>query len=199
MMLFVAGARLRHLVITGVVTLGGLAYLIFGESYRRARFFSFFDPWKDPCEQRLPVDPGADRAGVGRLVRAWGSGASRQKWAYLPNAHTDFIFAVLGEEMGLIGEFVVLIAFGVMIYAGIRIAVRRPGHVRPAAGRRYHVVDRTAGHREPGGGDRTAADHRRAAALRLVRRDGLDRHARRRRRAGVHRTQPEDPARRAAA
>ena len=55
-----------------------------------------------------------------------GLGASRQKWAYLPNAHTDFIFAVLGEEMGLIGEFVVLIAFGVMIYAGIRIAVRAP-------------------------------------------------------------------------
>ena len=55
-----------------------------------------------------------------------GLGASRQKWAYLPNAHTDFIFAVLGEELGLIGELVVLVAFGVMIYAGIRIAVRAP-------------------------------------------------------------------------
>jgi cell division protein FtsW len=55
-----------------------------------------------------------------------GLGASRQKWGLLPNAHTDFIFAVLGEELGLIGELVVLALFGVMIYAGIRIAVRAP-------------------------------------------------------------------------
>jgi cell division protein FtsW len=125
MMLFVAGARLRHLVITGVVTLGGLAYLIFGESYRRARFFSFFDPWKDPLNSGYQLIQGLIALGSGGWFGV-GLGASRQKWAYLPNAHTDFIFAVLGEEMGLIGEFVVLIAFGVMIYAGIRIAVRAP-------------------------------------------------------------------------
>ena len=125
MMLFVAGARMRHLVITGVITLGGLAYLIFGEAYRRARFFSFFDPWKDPLNSGYQLIQGLIALGSGGWFGV-GLGASRQKWAYLPNAHTDFIFAVLGEEMGLIGEFVVLIAFGVMIYAGIRIAVRAP-------------------------------------------------------------------------
>ena len=125
MMLFVAGARLRHLVITGVLTLGGLAYLIFGEAYRRARFMSFFDPWKDPLNSGYQLIQGLIALGSGGWFGV-GLGASRQKWAYLPNAHTDFIFAVLGEEMGLIGEFVVLIAFGVMIYAGIRIAVRAP-------------------------------------------------------------------------
>jgi len=55
-----------------------------------------------------------------------GLGASRQKWAYVPNAHTDFIFSILGEELGLVGEFVVLALFGLLIYAGIRIAVRAP-------------------------------------------------------------------------
>jgi len=125
MMLFAAGARMRHLVITGVLTLGGLAYLIFGEAYRRARFMSFFDPWKDPLNSGYQLIQGLIALGSGGWFGV-GLGASRQKWAYLPNAHTDFIFAVLGEEMGLIGEFVVLIAFGVMIYAGIRIAVRAP-------------------------------------------------------------------------
>jgi cell division protein FtsW len=125
MMLFVAGARLRHLVVTGVFTLGGLAFLIFGEAYRRARFISFFDPWKDPLNSGYQLIQGLIALGSGGWFGV-GLGASRQKWAYLPNAHTDFIFAVLGEEMGLIGEFVVLIAFGVMIYAGIRIAVRAP-------------------------------------------------------------------------
>ena len=125
MMLFVAGARMRHLVVTGVFTLAGLAYLIFGEAYRRARFLSFFDPWKDPLNSGYQLIQGLIALGSGGWFGV-GLGASRQKWAYLPNAHTDFIFAVLGEEMGLIGEFVVLIAFGVMIYAGIRIAVRAP-------------------------------------------------------------------------
>ena len=85
---------------------------------------SFFDPWKDPLNSGYQLIQGLIALGSGGWFGV-GLGASRQKWAYLPNAHTDFIFAVLGEEMGLIGEFV-LIAFGVMIYAGIRIAVRAP-------------------------------------------------------------------------
>ena len=125
LMLFVAGARMRHLTVTGLITLGGLAYLIFGTAYRRARFLSFFDPWKDPLRNGYQLIQGLIALGSGGWFGV-GLGASRQKWAYLPNAHTDFIFAVLGEELGLIGELVVLVAFGVMIYAGIRIAVRAP-------------------------------------------------------------------------
>ncbi len=125
MMLFVGGARLRHLVVTGVLSMGGLAYLIFGTAYRRARFLSFFDPWKDPLSHGYQLIQGLIALGSGGWFGV-GLGASRQKWAYLPNAHTDFIFAVLGEELGLLGEFVVLILFAAMIYAGIRIAVRAP-------------------------------------------------------------------------
>ena len=86
---------------------------------------SFFDPWKDPLRNGYQLIQGLIALGSGGWFGV-GLGASRQKWAYLPNAHTDFIFAVLGEELGLIGELVVLVAFGVMIYAGIRIAVRAP-------------------------------------------------------------------------
>jgi len=55
-----------------------------------------------------------------------GLGASRQKWDYLPNAHSDFIFAIIGEELGLLGAFFVLVMFGLLLFAGIRIAVRAP-------------------------------------------------------------------------
>ncbi|MEP6972700.1 MAG: putative lipid II flippase FtsW [Actinomycetota bacterium] len=125
MMLFVAGARLRHLAMTGIVALGGLAYLIFGTAYRRARFLSFVDPWKDPLSNGYQLIQGLIALGSGGWFGV-GLGASRQKWGILPNAHTDFIFAVLGEELGLLGELVVLVLFGVVIYAGIRIAVRAP-------------------------------------------------------------------------
>ena len=192
MMLFVAGVRLRHLVITGVVTLGGLAYLIFGESYRRARFFSFFDPWKDPLNTGYQFIQGLIAFGSGGWFGV-GLGASRQKWTYVPNAHTDFIFAVLGEEMGLIGEFVVLIAFGVMVYAGIRIAVRAPdtfGRLL-AAGITWWIGLQAIVNL----GAVTGLLPITGVPLPFVSFGGtsLDRHARRRRRAGVDRTGPEDP------
>src|SRR5439155_8395554 len=55
-----------------------------------------------------------------------GLGASRQKWMYVPNAHTDFIFSILGEELGLLGEIAVLALFGALLVAGVRIALRAP-------------------------------------------------------------------------
>jgi cell division protein FtsW len=117
---------MKHLAIAAGV--GGVAglLLIFGESYRRTRFI---DAW---------LNPAADAKGAGyQLIQGlialgsggWfgvGLGNSRQKWDYLPNAHSDFIFAIIGEEMGLIGAIVVLLTFAVLVYAGIRIAVRAP-------------------------------------------------------------------------
>ena len=135
MMLFVGGARLRHLVVTGVVSMGGLAYLIFGTAYRRARFLSFFDPWKDPLSHGYQLIQGLIALGSGGWFGV-GLGASRQKWAYLPNAHTDFIFAVLGEELGLLGEFVVLDPVRGDDLRGDPDRGPRPRHVRTAAGGR---------------------------------------------------------------
>lgn len=125
LMLFAAGARMRHLAVTGTIGLAGSAYLVLGTSYRRARFLAFLHPSQDPRSTGWQLLQGLIALGSGGWFGV-GLGASRQKWAYLPNAHTDFIFAVLGEEMGLIGEIVVLCLFALMIYAGLRIAVHAP-------------------------------------------------------------------------
>lgn len=125
LMLFVAGVRMKYLLVTGLAAVAATAYLIAGTAYRRARLLAFVDPWKDPRFTGYQLIQGLIALGSGGWFGV-GLGASRQKWQYLPNAHTDFIFAVLGEELGLIGELIVLVLFGVMIYAGIRIAMRAP-------------------------------------------------------------------------
>ena len=187
LMLFAAGVRLRYLVVTGAVALAGTAYLIFGEAYRRTRFFDASSiPGSDPDGRGLPADPGLIAFGSGGWFGV-GLGASRQKWDYLPNAHSDFIFAIVGEELGLLGALFVLAMFAVLLYAGVRIAIARARHVRPADGRGHHRVDRAADDHQPRRGDRADADHRGAAAAPLVRRHGARRHARGDRRAREHR------------
>ena len=157
--------------------LAGIAYLVFGEAYRRTRFVdSFLDPWNDPQGSGFQLIQGMIALGSGGWTGV-GLGASRQKWDYLPNAHSDFIFAIIGEELGLLGALFVLAMFVLMIFAGIRIAMRRAGHLRPAPSRRGDRLDRSAGHGEPRCGDRSAAHHRRSAAARLVRWDRVGRDA----------------------
>jgi cell division protein FtsW len=125
LMLFVAGVRLRTLFWTALAS-GVLAVgLIWIEGYRRTRLFSFLDPWADPQHTGYQVVQSLIALGSGHLFGV-GLGASRQKWLYVPNAHTDFIFSIMGEELGLIGEIVVLALFGVLVFAGIRIAMRAP-------------------------------------------------------------------------
>jgi cell division protein FtsW len=125
LLMFVAGVRFR-LLATGVMFSGliGMA-LIMGERYRRVRFFSFLHPLADPRNTGYQLYQSLIALGSGHLFGV-GLGASRQKWMYMPNAHTDFIFAILGEELGLAGEVVVLALFGAVVYAGIRIAMRAP-------------------------------------------------------------------------
>jgi cell division protein FtsW len=126
LLLFVAGVRVKYLAVTGAVGLAGAAYLIFGEAYRRTRFFdSFLNPWNDPKGAGFQLIQGMIALGSGGWTGV-GLGASRQKWDYLPNAHSDFIFAIIGEELGLLGALFVLAMFVVMIFAGVRIAMRAP-------------------------------------------------------------------------
>jgi cell division protein FtsW len=121
LLLFVAGVRLRYLTVATLVgSLVGLG-LIFSADYRRARFLSFLHPWEDARNAGWQLAQSLIALGSGGLTGV-GLGASRSKWQYVPNAHTDFIFSILGEELGLIGEIVVLLAFGALLYAGIRIA-----------------------------------------------------------------------------
>jgi cell division protein FtsW len=122
-MLFVAGVRLRYLTVAGLAGLAAGAYLIVGEAYRRTRFFdAWLNPWADPQKSGYQLIQGLIAIGSGGWFGT-GLGSSRAKWDFLPNAHSDFIFAVIGEELGLLGAIVVLIGFGVLVYAGVRIAI----------------------------------------------------------------------------
>jgi cell division protein FtsW len=126
-MLFVAGVRFRYLLIAGGAGMLGAVLLIVGEAYRRTRFFdAWLDPWADKQGNGYQLIQGLIAIGSGGWFGT-GLGTSRAKWDFLPNAHSDFIYAVIGEELGLVGALAVLVAFGVLIYAGVRIAMHARG------------------------------------------------------------------------
>jgi cell division protein FtsW len=123
--MYLAGARIRHLL--GILAAGGVAagFLVLSKGYQRARFASYLHPWADPLKGGYQIIQGQIALGSGGLFGV-GLGASRQKWSFLPNAHTDFIFAIIGEELGLIGALLVLATFAFFIYLGVRIARESP-------------------------------------------------------------------------
>jgi cell division protein FtsW len=126
LLLFAAGLRLRHLLWTGLAGAAATAFFIFGTAYRRTRFLeAWLNSELDPSGAGWQLRQGLIALGSGGWFGV-GLGNSRQKWDYLPNAHSDFVFAVLGEELGLIGALAVLSLFGVLLFAGIRIAMNAP-------------------------------------------------------------------------
>jgi cell division protein FtsW len=122
-MLWIVGAPLQVLTGLGAAGMAGVAAMFVTSPVRMRRLAAFLDPTSNAGGIN-------DQANAGMYAIAsggwWGVGlgASRQKWGSLPEAHTDFIFAVLGEEFGLLGSLVVLALFGVLGYAGVRIAAR---------------------------------------------------------------------------
>lgn len=123
--LFLAGARVKHVAtLAGGGMMAALA-LALARSYRRDRVFSFLDPWADPLDTGYHIIQGQIAIGSGGFFGV-GLGASRQKWSYVPNAHTDFIYAIIGEELGLAGTMVVLLLFLFLMFLGIRIARHAP-------------------------------------------------------------------------
>ena len=124
-MVFAAGLSYRYIV--GVL-LGGLpvAYLlIMGSAYRRRRLMAFWNPWTDPLGDGFQVIQSIIAVGAGGLFGR-GLMAGVQKLFYLPEPHTDFIYAVIGEELGLAGTTVVLLCFVVIAWRGLRIAMHAP-------------------------------------------------------------------------
>lgn len=98
-------------------------YFVWSEEYRRDRVLSFLDPFADRLDTGYQAVASIYAFGSGGWWGA-GLGASKQKWGRLPEAHTDFIYAVIGEELGLVGSMVVLVLLLVLAYAGLRIAAR---------------------------------------------------------------------------
>jgi cell division protein FtsW len=119
---------------TGIAVALGLVAIWF-EPYRRARVFSFIDPWKDPQGAGFQTVQALISLGSGGFLGA-GLGHGVAKINYLPEAHTDMIFAVIGEELGLLGVTAVIAAYGAFAYAGLRVALecKDPFGKRLAAG-----------------------------------------------------------------
>jgi cell division protein FtsW len=124
-MFFAAGARIEHLLMVIAVTLPPAAVAIMSSPYKRARIFAFLHPFKDAQNTGFHIVQSLLALGSGGILGV-GLGESRAKFFYLPEQYTDFIFSVLGEELGLIGTATVLILFGTLAYRAIRIAIAAP-------------------------------------------------------------------------
>ncbi len=122
LLLVVAKARWSHVLGVMAVAAVALVALIAGEEYRRRRILAFLNPWEDPRGIGYQILQSYFALAGGGLVGA-GIGASLQKLFFLPSAHTDFIFAIIGEELGLIGTTAVLALFALFLMCGFRIAM----------------------------------------------------------------------------
>ena len=121
-LLLLAGVPLRRLFPLAVLGLAAGVVLALSAPYRRARVISFFDPWADAGNTGYQVVQSLVGMGSGQLTGV-GLGASRAKWGFLPNAHTDFIFAIIGEELGLLGSLCVIALFVSLALLGARVAM----------------------------------------------------------------------------
>jgi cell division protein FtsW len=133
-LLFVAGARLRIFVGLAAPVLAVILFMTFQRSARLSRLQSFLDPFAD-------YEGAGWQAAHSMFALAsggwWGLGlgASREKWGSLPEAHTDFIFAIIGEELGLVGTITVLLLFGALLLGALRVSLASEDlFVRFAAG-----------------------------------------------------------------
>jgi cell division protein FtsW len=125
LMFFASGAKIIHL--GSLVGLGviGVITAIIAEPYRMRRITAFADPWQDPLDTGYHIIQSLYALGSGGLF-GLGLGRSREKFLYLPEPHTDFIFAILGEELGFIGTVTVVLLFFLFAWRGYKIAISAP-------------------------------------------------------------------------
>jgi cell division protein FtsW len=123
-LLFLGGAPLRLLGLLAIGGAAGAAVLALSADYRMSRLMAFFSPESvDPLKSGFQAQQALYSLADGGLFGV-GLGQGRAKWSYLPNAHNDFIFAIIGEELGFVGAFAVLGLFATLAYTGFRIAAR---------------------------------------------------------------------------
>jgi len=120
-LLFLAGARLRYVIAMTALAAGGFAVLAVSSSYRLRRLTAFLDPWADPFNSGFQLTQSLIAIGRGQWFGV-GLGDSVQKLFYLPEAHTDFLFAVLAEELGLLGVVLTLALFLGLVWRSFHIA-----------------------------------------------------------------------------
>ncbi|WP_058533141.1 putative lipid II flippase FtsW [Legionella saoudiensis] len=120
-MLFLAGVKLRYYIGLLLIVMGALAFLAVSSPYRLARLTAFLDPWADQYNSGYQLTQSLIAFGRGGWFGA-GLGESIQKLLYLPEAHTDFLFAVLAEELGLVGILMVIALYSILVIRGMTIA-----------------------------------------------------------------------------
>lgn len=125
LMVFLAGLPLRHVAVAGALAAPVLAFLVWSEGYRRQRLFAFLDPEADPLGAGYQVLQSLIAVGTGGLFGV-GLGNSGQKMFFLPQPHSDFIYAIVAEELGMVGALVVLALFLVLLWRGVRAALHAP-------------------------------------------------------------------------
>jgi len=121
----VAGGRKRHVLLLALIMALCVYLFIRMEPYRLHRILAFVDPWSDPLNTGFQAIQSVVALGSGGFA-GLGLGHSIQKYQWLPFAHTDFIFAIVGEETGLLGTSAVLALFGLFAYRGYRVALKAP-------------------------------------------------------------------------
>jgi len=125
-MFFIAGGNLWQIIASGILGGGTIAFLTAQSAYRLTRVATFLDPLNaDPLDSGYQIRQILIALGSGGLT-GLGLGASRQKFGYIPASHTDGIFAILGEELGLVGSLAVLGLFAFLAYRGFRVAMLAP-------------------------------------------------------------------------
>jgi cell division protein FtsW len=122
-MCFLAGARLSHLAALGLCAIPVVLVLVLGSSYRRQRLMTFLAPWKDASDAGFQITQSFLAFGSGGPFGV-GLGEGKQKLFFLPEAHTDFVLALIGEELGLIGTATVTLLFAFFVWRGFQIAAR---------------------------------------------------------------------------
>ncbi len=122
---YLAGARGQHMMAIGLAALPAIGLLIAMKPYRWRRMLAFVNPWDDPQGSGFQIIQSFLALGSGGWF-GLGLGESKQKLFYLPEPYTDFIFAIIGEELGLVGAAAVVGLFAVLIWRGLRIGLRAP-------------------------------------------------------------------------
>lgn len=121
--LFIAGVKFQYLMTLGLSAMPFLYIFIFSTPYRRNRILSFINPWKDPEGIGFQIVQSFVALGSGGVFGV-GLGQSRQKLFYLPAAHTDFVFSIIGEELGILGTLLILFLFIAILWFGAHICLK---------------------------------------------------------------------------
>ena len=124
-MVFAAGLSYMYVAAAGLMLVPLAAFIMLGADYRRRRLFAFMHPWNDPLGDGFQLIQSLIAVGTGG-IHGKGLMQGVQKLFYLPEPHSDFIYAVISEELGLIGATAVLICFCVITWRGLRVATKAP-------------------------------------------------------------------------